>query len=88
MSTDTTWRPDLERMTKRVAERLRDDGHAYPELAAQLLAERGHARLDRAALAWEVGLTQREVAAAEDGESERLARALLHRQKGGTTVHR
>ncbi len=45
------WRPDLARMQARVAERLAGEGHPWPELAAAVLAHRGHLGLDRAGFA-------------------------------------
>ena len=61
------WRPDLGRMTRRMAAMLRDEGHPWPDAAAALLAERGRLGLDREAFAARIGVPVTLVVVIEDG---------------------
>jgi ribosome-binding protein aMBF1 (putative translation factor) len=61
------WRSDITRMARAVAERLRAEGHPFPEFAASVLAERGRLGMDRATFAAHLGLDEGTIAAAEDG---------------------
>jgi hypothetical protein len=63
------WRPDLDRMTKRVTEYLAATGHPWPDIAAVFLGERGRLGLDRCAYATRVGLDLELLAAIEDGDA-------------------
>jgi DNA-binding transcriptional regulator YiaG len=54
-------------MARAVAERLRTEGHPFPEFAASVLAERGRLGMDRGAFAAHLDLDETTIAAAEDG---------------------
>jgi hypothetical protein len=54
-------------MTGRVADRLRAEGHPWPDEAAALLAERGRLGLDRKSFARHFGIDPIRLAAVEDG---------------------
>jgi hypothetical protein len=71
------WRPDLARITARVAQRMREEGHPYAEVAARLLAARARAGLSADELGVFACVADEGVLAAEDGRSLSLATQLL-----------
>jgi hypothetical protein len=75
------WRPDLDRMTRRVAEQLTSEGHPWPQLAAAILADRGRLGLERAAYASLSGIDLLALEALEDGTAPR--RPLLGAETDG-----
>lgn len=61
------WQPNADRLTARVAEMLASEGHAAPDLAAAVLAERGRLGLDRSAFATTLGIDEQVLRGVEDG---------------------
>jgi hypothetical protein len=61
-------------MARRVADRLRSEGHPWPDEAAALLAERGRLGLDRKSFARHFGIDPIRLAAVEDGDPTVLKR--------------
>lgn len=59
--------PDLARMAARLAGRLAEEGHPWPDFAAAVIAERGSAGLDREAFAGMLGVSEEMLAGVEDG---------------------
>lgn len=60
-------RPGPAGMTARLAGRLVSEGHPWPDFAADVIAERGRAGLDRKAFAHLVGVSEEMLAGIEDG---------------------
>lgn len=61
------WSPDPVRLRDRLAVRLRAQGLAYPDFAADVIAWRGTAGYTIDELAAEIGVAGAEIAAAEAG---------------------
>ena len=84
------WRPDIERMARRVAERLAGEGCGWPELAAAALTTRGIAGLDRRRWARVLGLDYSIVEGLEEGrlspEASRTGRIDAEVERGITEV--
>ena len=79
------WRPDLDRMTRRVAEQLTAEGHPWPEAAAAILADRGRLGLDRTAYASLSGIDPNALEALENGTE--LREPLLGAESDVQTSH-
>jgi len=79
---DLLWRPDLGRFERRLSERLAEEGHPMPAVAAAVLVDRGRRGMDRAAYAEVCCVDEAAVAAVEDG-TEEPAHAAVPRSPGG-----
>ena len=63
------WQPDMERLKRAVGDRLRAEGHPWPDTAATVLAMRGSLGLEREEFAALLGTPVTGLRALEEGWS-------------------
>ena len=61
------WQPDMERLRRAVGDRLRAEGHPWPDRAATVLAIHGSLGLEREGFAELVGTTVARLRGFEEG---------------------
>lgn len=75
------WSPDHDGLRRRLAARLAEEGHPWPEMAATLVAVRGRMGTDVSGLAGLVGADPALLAAVERGDASALPHNWVARRR-------